>query len=51
MDLNAQVIFNEHLDEVFLVICLVGLLLACLSGNFIFSGRDVMLPEEVLCYI
>lgn len=26
-------------------------LLACLSGNFIFSGRDVMLPEEVVCYI
>lgn len=51
MDLNAQVIFNEHLGEVFLVIWLVGHLLACLPGSFILSGRDVMLPEEAICYI
>lgn len=44
-------IFNEYLDEGCLVLWLVGHLLACLSGNFIISGRDVILPKEVICYI
>lgn len=49
MDLNAQVIFNEHLGEIFGH--LVNWPLACLPGSFILSGRDVMSPEEAICYI